>query len=202
VTSFQEKPKPEDARSTLASTGIYIFEPAVLDLIPSGVEFDIGSQLFPLLVEKGLPFFAQNRPFNWIDIGRVTDYWAVTQQVMAGGVAQMDMPGREVRPQVWVGLNTSVDWDKVQIEGPVYIGSNVRIEPGARVVGPTWIGHGSHLRAGSVVERSVLIEHTRIGEGMTVREMIISPQYCVDRSGHTSYVGDEVTPLRWGDARA
>jgi mannose-1-phosphate guanylyltransferase len=37
---------------------------------------------------------------------------------------------------------------------------------------------------------------------MTVREMIISPQYCVDRSGHTSYVGDEVTPLRWGDARA
>jgi mannose-1-phosphate guanylyltransferase len=202
VTSFQEKPKPEDAKSTLASTGIYIFEPAVLDLIPPGVEFDIGSQLFPLLVQKGLPFFAQNRPFNWIDIGRVTDYWAVTQQVMAGGVAQMDMPGREVRPQVWVGLNTSVDWDKVQIEGPVYIGSNVRIEPGSRVVGPTWIGHGSHLRAGSVVERSVLIEHTRIGEGMTVREMIISPQYCVDRSGHTSYVGDEVTPLRWGDARA
>lgn len=202
VTSFQEKPKPEDAKSTLASTGIYIFEPEVLDLIPPGREFDIGSQLFPLLVEKGLPFFAQNRPFSWIDIGRVADYWAVTQRVLAGEVAQMQMPGREVRPQVWVGLNTSVDWDKVQIEGPVYIGSNVRIEAGAKVVGPTWIGHGSHLRAGSVVERSVLIEHTRIGEGMTVQEMIISPQYCVDRSGHTSYVGDEETPLRWGDARA
>lgn len=202
VTSFQEKPRPEDARSTLASTGIYIFEPEVLDLIPPGVEFDIGSQLFPLLVEKGLPFYAQNRPFNWIDIGRVTDYWSVTQQVMAGGVAQIGMPGREVRPQVWAGLNTCVDWDKVHIEGPVYIGSNVRIEAGCRVVGPTWIGHGSHLRPGAVVERSVLIEHTRIGEGMRVHEMIISPQYCVDRNGHTSYVGDEVTPLRWGDARA
>jgi mannose-1-phosphate guanylyltransferase len=202
VTSFQEKPKPEEAKSTLASTGIYIFEPEVLDLIPPGKEFDIGSQLFPLLVEKGLPFYAQNRPFNWIDIGRLTDYWAVTQRVLAGEVAQMQVPGREVRPQVWVGLNTSVDWDRVHIEGPVYIGANVRIEPGARVVGPTWLGHGSHLRAGCVVERSVLIEHTRIGEGMTVREMIISPQYCVDRSGHTTYVGDEVTPLRWGDARA
>lgn len=202
VTSFQEKPKPEDALSTLASTGIYIFEPEVLSLIPPGKEFDIGSQLFPLLVEKGLPFYAQNRPFNWIDIGRLTDYWAVTQRVLAGEVAQMQVPGREVRPQVWSGLNTSVDWDHVHIEGPVYIGANVRIEAGARVVGPTWIGHGSHLRAGAVVERSVLIEHTRIGEGMTVREMIISPQYCVDRSGHTSYVGDEVTPLRWGDARA
>jgi mannose-1-phosphate guanylyltransferase len=202
VTSFQEKPKPEEAKSTLASTGIYIFEPAVLDLIPPGQEFDIGSQLFPLLVERGLPFYAQSRPFNWIDIGRLSDYWAVTQRVLAGEVAQMHVPGRELRPQVWVGLNTAVDWEHVHIEGPVYIGSNVRIERGARIVGPTWIGHGSHLRAGCVVERSVLIEHTRIGEGARVQEMIISPQYCVDRAGEVSYVGDELRPLRWGDARA
>ena len=44
-----------------------------------------------------------------------------------GEIAQMEMPGKEVRPGVWVGLNTSVDWDSVQIEGPVYIGSNTRI---------------------------------------------------------------------------
>ena len=29
ILSFQEKPQPRDAKSTLASTGIYIFEPAV-----------------------------------------------------------------------------------------------------------------------------------------------------------------------------
>lgn len=202
VTSFQEKPKPEDAKSTLASTGIYIFEPAVLDLIPSGRDFDIGSQLFPLLVEKGLPFFAQNRPFNWIDIGRLPDYWAVTQRVLAGEVAQMHVPGREVRPQVWVGLNTSVDWDQVEIEGPVYIGANTKIEAGCKVIGPTWIGHGSHLRTGCTVDRSVLMEHTRIAKDAVVRELVMSPQYCVNRAGEVSYVGDEVRPLRWGDARA
>ena len=49
----------------------------MIDLIPSGQVFDIGGQLFPLLAEKGLPFYAQSRSFNWIDIGRVTDYWAV-----------------------------------------------------------------------------------------------------------------------------
>ena len=31
VESFQEKPEPAEARSTLASTGIYIFEPAALE---------------------------------------------------------------------------------------------------------------------------------------------------------------------------
>ena len=100
VKAFQEKPAPEEALSTLASTGIYIFEPQVLDLVPPGREFDIGSELFPMLVEKDLPFYAQKRFFNWIDIGRLTDYWEVLQRVLRGEVAQMEMPGREIRPGV------------------------------------------------------------------------------------------------------
>lgn len=201
VRSFQEKPQPDEARSCLASTGIYLFEPAVLDLIPSGRPFDIGSELFPLLVERGLPFYAQNRFFNWIDIGRVTDYWAVLQRVLRGEVAQMDMPGKEVQPGIWVGPNTSISWDTSRIVGPVYIGSSVRIEPGCSIIGPAWIGHGSHLRPRSRVVRSVLFEYTRIGEEMEVSEMIVSPRYCVDRSGSTTYVGDDRSSLRWGDAR-
>ncbi|NMF87008.1 sugar phosphate nucleotidyltransferase [Aromatoleum petrolei] len=202
VKSFQEKPAPAAAKSTLASTGIYIFEPEVIDLIPPGREFDIGSELFPLLVAEERPFYAQTRFFNWIDIGRLTDYWAVLQRVLRGEVAQMDMPGTEIRPGVWVGLNTSIEWDSVQVVGPVYIGSGVRIDPGVSVIGPTWIGHGSHLRAGSRVERSILFEYTRVGEGQRFSEKILSPQYCVDRSGETLYVGDDRTELRWGDARA
>lgn len=201
VQSFQEKPKPEEALSTLASTGIYIFEPSVIDLIPPGCEFDIGGQLFPLLVERKVPFFAQIRPFHWIDIGRLSDYWEVLQRVLSGEVPQMKIPGREVRPGVWVGLNTSVEWDSVHISGPVYIGSNVRIEPGVSIIGPVWIGHGSHIRAGARVERTVLFEYTRVAERQVFSEKILSPQYCVDRSGAAVFVGDDECDLRWGDAR-
>jgi mannose-1-phosphate guanylyltransferase len=201
VSSFQEKPSPEEAKSNLASTGIYIFEPEVINMIPPGREFDIGSQLFPMLVEQGKPFFAQRRHFNWIDIGRVSDYWAVCQRVLSGEIAQMDMPGKEVRPGVWVGLNTRIDWDTVDIKGPVYIGSSSCIEPGVTIEGPAWIGHGCRLREGSKVVRSVLFEYTRLSEGSTFDEVVASPQYCVDRHGHTTYQGDESTNLRWGDAR-
>ncbi len=202
VQSFQEKPSPAEAKSTLASSGIYIFEPEVLALVPPGKHFDIGAQLFPLLVERGLPFFVQNRQFKWIDIGRVSDYWSVLQQVLRGEVEQMAMPGREVRPGVWVGLNTRIDWDRVTVEGPVYIGSSVCIEPGATLVGPSWIGHGSHIRADARVTRSILFEYTRIGVGMHFQDMVVSPHYCVDRTGHTVYRGDDNSPLRWSDARA
>lgn len=202
IQSFQEKPKPADAKSTLASTGIYIFEPEVLDLVPPGEIYDIGSQLFPQLVAKDLLFYVQNRPFNWIDIGRVSDYWSVLQRVMHGKVDQVKMPGREVKPGIWVGLNTSIPWDQVKIEGPVYIGSSARIEPGVTITGPAWIGHGSHIRTGAKVVRSILFEYTRIAADMRFKDMIVAPEYCVDRHGDTLYIGDDTSQLRWGDARA
>jgi len=201
VQFFQEKPTPAEAKSNLASTGIYLFEPEVLDLVPSGVDFDIGSELFPLLAEKGLPFYAQSRFFNWIDIGRVTDYWSVLQRVLRGEVAEMSMPGKDVRPGIWVGPNTSIDWESSTIIGPVYIGASVKIEAGCTVLGPAWIGHGSHLRQGAKVIRSVLFEYTRIGKNMEFSEMIVSPRYCVNRAGETTYMGDDQCTLRWGDAR-
>ncbi len=201
VVSFQEKPRPENARSNLASTGIYFFEPEVIDLIPPGEVYDIGSQLFPLLVEKKLPFYAQRRFYNWIDIGRVTDYWQVLQRVLRGEISHMEMPGKEIKPGIWVGLNVRVDWQNVKVEGPVYIDSNTHVESGAEIIGPCWISHGSHIKKNAKVTRSVLFEYTRISEGMTISEMIVSPRYCVDKFGETFYQGDDRCTLRWGDAR-
>lgn len=201
ILSFQEKPKPEEAKSRFASTGIYIFEPEVLDMIPQGVPFDIGSDLFPMLVEKGVPFYAQKRFFNWIDIGRLNDYWEVSQRVLRGEVAQMEMPGTEVEPGVWVGLNTSIAWESSKLVGPIYVGSNVRIDPGVSIIGPAWIGHGSHIRSGTRIERCIVFEYTRIGDAQTMKEMIISPQYCVGRDGIAHYLGEDASPYRWGDAR-
>ena len=71
VKSFQEKPMVEEALSTSINTGIYIFEPEIFDYIPSGVEFDIGGDLFPKLVEAGAPFYGITMDFEWVDIGKV-----------------------------------------------------------------------------------------------------------------------------------
>ena len=46
-----------------------------MDLIPRGIDFDIGGELFPLILEKRLSFNAIKAPFNWIDIGQLSDYW-------------------------------------------------------------------------------------------------------------------------------
>lgn len=200
VKSFQEKPKQEEALSNLASTGIYIMEPAALDLIPKDKFFDIGSDLFPLLVEKQLPFYAQKRFFNWIDIGNVTDFWSVLQSVLKGEVAQMYVPGTQIQEGVWVGLNTRIEWEGTTIEGPVYIGAGSHVEAGATIVGPAWIGHGSHICSGAKVIRSVLFEYTRVAGGTTFENSVVYGAYSVTHEGemkHTSEQPDE----QWNDAR-
>jgi len=201
IKQFQEKPSQEEALSNYISTGIYIFEPEVIDLIPPGVSFDIGSELFPLLAERGLPFYAQTRPFNWLDIGTMSDYWEVLQAVLTGEVNHMDVPGIQIEPGIWTGLNTSIDWSGgTKIEGPVYIGSGVRIEAGAHIVGPTWIGHGSHICEGAEIVRSVLFKYTRVLHDVTLHEMIVFKEYSVDRAGemkHASEYGSE----EWLNAR-
>ena len=200
ITEFQEKPAQEVAKSNFISTGIYIIEPEVLDLIPSGVTFDIGADLFPLLVEKGLPFYAQRRPFNWLDIGSVSDYWEVLQNVLTGEVAHMEMPGTRVEEGLWVGLNTSIDWEGTVIEGPVYIGSGCKIEAGARIVGPTWIGHGSHICRDAEVVRSMLFEYTRVLSEVSLFETIVFKEYSVDRHGEMKHVS-EYSSEEWVNAR-
>lgn len=198
VVSFQEKPRASDALSRNASTGIYVFEPSALDHIPAGAVMDIGQELFPALVHRQAPFYQHSQAFCWLDIGRVSDYWSITQALMQGGMPGVSIPGREVRPGVFVGLNAQVHWDSLRVQGPVYIGSGATVAPGVTLVGPTWIGNGSRVEAGAVVERSILFDYAHIGANAMARERIISGAYCVTREGR-----DDGDPLpRWlGDVR-
>ncbi len=195
ITSFQEKPSVDEARSNLVNTGIYIFEPSVIDLIPEGEAFDIGGQLFPAILDAGLPFNAIHMPFNWIDIGRLSDYWEANQRLMRGQFNLVRMPGTEVQPGVWCGLNVKVDWDNARIEGPVYIGAGSEIHGGAEVLGPTWIGHGCVVEGGARIRRSILFEYSRLGSRADVNEAVVFGRNCVDKEGNPIHAGD--TQLDW-----
>ena len=183
VQEFQEKPAVEEAKSTNISTGIYIFEPEVFKYIPSGCEYDIGGELFPKLVEIGAPFYAIPMDFQWVDIGKVPDYWRAIQGVLSGEIKNVAIPGQEVAPGVYTGLNVNVNWDKVDIQGPVYIGAMTRIEDGAKIIGPTMIGPNCWVCSDATVENSVIFEYSRLGAGVKLVDKLVFGRYCVDKTG-------------------
>lgn len=201
IKAFQEKPTVEEARSTNINTGIYIFEPEVLEYIPSGQEYDIGSQLFPKLVELDLPFYGLVMDFEWIDIGKVPDYWQAIRSVLLGEVKNVAIPGREAMPGVYTGVNVSVNWDQVEIQGPVYIGSMSRIEDGAKIIGPAMIGPNCWICSGATVDNSVIFEHSRLGPGVRLIDKLVYGRYCIDKTGATIDV--RAAALDWliNDAR-
>ncbi|MBD2098264.1 NDP-sugar synthase [Trichocoleus sp. FACHB-591] len=195
IKAFQEKPAVDEALSTSINTGIYIFEPEVLDYVPSGCEFDIGGELFPKLVEMAAPFYGVTMDFEWVDIGKVPDYWRAVRGVLQGDVKNVQIPGHEVAPGIYTGLNVAVNWDKVDIQGPVYIGGMTRIEDGAKIVGPTYIGPNCRICGGATVDNSVIFEYSRLGPGVRLVDKLVFGRYCVDKTGATIDV--QAAALDW-----
>ncbi|MCC0175683.1 NDP-sugar synthase [Waterburya agarophytonicola K14] len=183
IKSFQEKPSVEEALSTDINTGIYIFEPEIFDYIPSNQEYDIGGELFPKLVEKNAPFYAVSMDFEWVDIGKVPDYWQAVRGVLTREIKNVNIPGTEVKPGIYIGLNVAVNWDKVEIEGPVYIGGMTKIEDGAKIIGPAMIGPNCYICSGATVDNSVIFEYSRLGEGIRLVDKLVFGRYCVDKTG-------------------
>jgi mannose-1-phosphate guanylyltransferase len=183
VLSFQEKPSVEEAASDMINTGIYIFEPAVLDFIPSGEPFDIAADLFPRLVASGAPFYALPMEFEWVDIGKVPDYWQAIRSVLQGDVRQVQIPGKQVRPGIYAGLNVAADWDQIHVEGPIFVGGMTRIENGVTIIGPAMIGPSCHICEGATIDNSIIFDYSRIGPGVQLVEKLVYGRYCVDRNG-------------------
>ncbi|NJL79848.1 MAG: NDP-sugar synthase [Richelia sp. RM2_1_2] len=195
IKEFQEKPTVEEAKSTNISTGIYIFEPEIFEHIPSEVEYDIGGDLFPKLVEMGAPFYAKPMDFEWVDIGKVPDYWRAIRGVLLGEIKNVQIPGNQVREGIYTGLNVSVNWDKVDITGPVYIGAMTKIEDGAKIVGPVYIGPSCCVCSGATVENSVIFEYSRLGPGVRLVDKLVFGRYCVDKDGAS--IDLQATALDW-----
>jgi mannose-1-phosphate guanylyltransferase len=195
ITAFQEKPAPQEALATTVNTGIYIFEPAIFEHIPAACEYDIGGQLFPDLVRKGLPFFATTLPFQWLDIGSLTDYWQANRLLLNGGYPGYPLPGVEVLPGVRAGKHVRANWDRIEIQGPAVIGNGSDIGDGARIIGPTYIGSNCVIEPGARISECLLNDYTRVRTPARLSQQIVSTGFCVQPDG--AFVDCVATDLGW-----
>jgi mannose-1-phosphate guanylyltransferase len=165
------------------------------------VEFDIGGQLLPELVRNGQSIYGLSLPFTWLDIGSVPDYWAATGMLLHGDVSGFTMPGKEIRPGIYCGINVQVAWDRVKVDGPVYIGSSTSIGDGSTIIGPTVVGSGCVIQPGATLRECILADYTRVSSVAVLEQKLIFGSKCIDPSGR--YLDIEESQIRWlmDDAR-
>jgi mannose-1-phosphate guanylyltransferase len=183
VMQFQEKPAVQDAVSNLINTGIYVFEPEIFDFIPPGRPYDIGGELFPALVSAGAPVFGVEIPFEWIDIGSVTDYWEATRMALTERIRGYRLPGREVSPGVRTGINMRWNPENVTVRGPVVIGGSTSIGDGCLIEGPAFIGAGCVIEPGAEVRQCILGDYTRVGSVARLDRVLVYGNHCIEPGG-------------------
>lgn len=194
IERFLEKPTWGQVFSDAINTGIYVLEPDVLDLIPPEQPHDFSSELFPAMLDKGLPLFGFVSDAYWADVGNTEAYLEAQRDVLAGRV-RVDLPGFELRPGLWVGEDVDID-PTARLEGPALLGDNVRVGAGARVGPGSVVGPNSILGDDSVVAGGVIMERAYVGAYARVRDGVVGRGASLERGAtleEGGVLGDEVT---------
>ncbi len=153
VERFVEKPGWGEVCSDAVNTGIYILEPEALKLIPEGKAFDFGRELFPQMVEQGLPVYGYQMDGYWCDIGDASAYLRAHIDLMDGKL-KLGIPFKSGAVNKMSGA--FVDKSSV-LEAPCYIAAGARVEAGARIGPYTVLSSGSHVGPDASVKRSILL---------------------------------------------
>lgn len=194
IERFLEKPTWGQVFTDTINTGIYVLEPEVLDMIPPDQPYDFSSELFPLMLDKGLPLFGYVSDDYWTDVGNTESFLQANRAVLARKV-KVTLEGFEVKPGVIIGEDVDVD-PSAEIEGPAVVGDNSRIGPGAKI-GPyavlgtnTLIEEGARVSQGVVLDRAHLARYAQLRGGVLGRASTLGEGSVLEEGAIT---GDEVT---------
>jgi glucose-1-phosphate adenylyltransferase len=189
VTGFLEKPK--QARSRLASMGIYLFEREALirwlveDAAMPESSHDFGKDLLPRLVERGERLFAYRFRDYWQDVGTLDSYYQSNLDLLSPD------PPFELRDPEWVVHTQSADRAPVRFQAGSRVDQSL-ICNGCRVAGEvvhSVLSPGVTVMPGAVVRDSIVMNDTVIGRGAVLDRAVVDKDVRVGdgaRVGHGS----------------
>jgi mannose-1-phosphate guanylyltransferase/phosphomannomutase len=173
ISRFLEKPTWGEVFSDTINTGIYILNPEVLKLIPEGEAYDFSKNLFPKLMDMGLPLYGYVATGYWKDVGDLTEYRMAHIDILENKAA-VKILGEPLAgfPNVRVGENCEIE-PGVRFEGNVIIGKNCHIARDAEIT-QSVIGNFVRIGSGASIRRSVVWDRSFIGPETDLREAIIA----------------------------
>mgnify|MGYP000907085812 CR=1 FL=1 len=161
VTGFIEKPRGRAIRANTINAGVYVLEPDVLQWIPRDRPFFFEKDLFPILLERRVPFFARAVGEYWREITRPYNY-----------------------------LQSNMDFLDKRISEPQFHGfrkqNHCPQNPEVQVKGESLIDERCMIKQGAEIDHSVVGAHCRIEEGAVVRNSVLWPGCRIGRKAFVS----------------
>jgi mannose-1-phosphate guanylyltransferase/mannose-1-phosphate guanylyltransferase/phosphomannomutase len=162
ITGFQEKPRPDEALSDLGNCGIYVFSPEIFDYFPERPFVDWAKDVFPALLENDVPFHIHEVREYWNDVGSLGELRQGTFDALRGEL-RLEVEGEEVAPGVVVSGGRPLPED-AEVEGPVWIGRDVKVGAGVRLMGPVVLGDGATIGARAQLRETIVFPGTHVAD--------------------------------------
>jgi NDP-sugar pyrophosphorylase family protein len=167
ILAFLEKPSPDQIRCNTINAGIYVLEPDTLvDRVPKDTAYSIERGYFPSLIEDRARFVAHIDRGYWLDIGTPEKYRQAHRDIMDGRFQAPPFVGKT--GHAIVAPNARVE-EGATIDGPCFIGSDATIKRGARVGPYSVIGSHCHIAEDAIVEGAILWPNTWVDSEARLR---------------------------------
>jgi mannose-1-phosphate guanylyltransferase len=174
IVRFREKPAPDEPITTdTVNGGIYLLDAALLQRIPTGRPVSIEREVFPRLIDDGVPCLGWCPPAYWRDIGSPRAYHAAQLDLLRGRVRTPLTPAGAGDGGRFIGPDAVVAAD-ARIEAPAVIGRGARVETGARVGPLAVLGERVRVGPGARVVEAVLWEDVTVGAGARLEGCVVA----------------------------
>ncbi|MFW6006690.1 MAG: sugar phosphate nucleotidyltransferase [Halanaerobiales bacterium] len=172
IIRFLEKPDWGQVFSDTVNTGIYILEPTVFDLYEKGVKFDFSNELFPLMLKNDMNLYGVSLQGYWNDIGNLEEYNKTNFDFLEGKINLDFNECKQIDDNIWVESGVKIH-KQADIQGPLYIGENTKIEEGARIEKAV-IGKNNLIQPYSSIKKSILWNNNYIGSKCEIRGSVLA----------------------------
>jgi lipopolysaccharide/colanic/teichoic acid biosynthesis glycosyltransferase len=158
----------QERRSVMRPVGLYLFQNAVLDFVPSEGYFDLKEQLFPPLHAQGLTTVMWQVSGYCRTITSLEDYFFANQDVLMGHMKPLPAAQGDPGGAAAAGLPASS-----KALPPLAMGEDVQVGEEALLLGPTAIGAKTVIGKGAIVNECVILDHASVGRGVYLDSCIV-----------------------------
>jgi glucose-1-phosphate adenylyltransferase len=199
IKEFNEKPK--DAKSNLASMGVYIFSwKALKEYLTRDEENpdsskDFGKDVIPLMLQDQAGLFAYPFEGYWKDVGTIESLWEANMDLLD------ENNGLNLNDKKWRVYSVN-PYQPAQYIAPNAIVKSSLVNEGCAVFGEvehSVLFYGVQVGEGSVIKDSVIMPNAKIGNNVTIVKSIIGENTIVEDgatvggNGETVLIGSNET---------
>lgn len=184
----------QSAGRVLDHTGAFLFEPQVLQLIPTRTHFDSYSQLIPALLSAGMGVYGYHTPGYWNGLESYQQYqeaqkvflYSAYESAKPGSESSQlphvrfpSIEGQQIAPGIWVGQNHIIH-PSARLAPPLCIGEGCRIGYGVEFGPEVVIGSSVVIDDDATIFQSTVFDRTYVGQLVHINNRVINKTTLID----------------------